>query len=121
MAEIQLVVGQASETVEELGKLGEKIVEFESAKIEKLEKDPLYLAFMRNPLFERIARAHIDGAVALFRAVLFSKPASGGTELPWHQDGGRFWGVDRDPTLQIWTALDDCPVDGTRHRNSTPV
>ena len=80
-------------------------------KIEKLEKDPLYLAFMRNPLFERIARARIDGAVTLFRAVLFSKPASGGTELPWHQDGGRFWGVDRDPTLQIWTALDDAPVE----------
>jgi hypothetical protein len=80
-------------------------------KIEKLEKDPLYLAFMRNPLFERIARARIAGAVTLFRAVLFSKPASGGTELPWHQDGGRFWGVDRDPTLQIWTALDDAPAE----------
>ncbi len=30
--------------------------------------------------------------------------------LPWHQDGGRFWGLDRDPILQIWTALDDAPV-----------
>jgi len=31
--------------------------------------------------------------------------------LPWHQDGGVFWGVDQAPTLQIWTALDDAPLD----------
>jgi phytanoyl-CoA hydroxylase len=40
-----------------------------------------------------------------------TKPAHGGTPLGWHQDGGRFWGVDRAPTLQIWTALDDAPVE----------
>jgi hypothetical protein len=80
-------------------------------KIEKLERDPLVLALIENPLFERIARARIAGGVALYRAVLFSKAAGGGTELPWHQDGGRFWGVDRAPTLQIWTALDDAPVE----------
>ena len=34
------------------------------------------------------------------------------TDLPWHQDGGNFWGLDRDPVLQIWTALDDAPLDG---------
>jgi hypothetical protein len=78
-------------------------------KLEKLERDPLFLAFLENALFERIARSWIDGPVALYRAVLFNKSASGGTELPWHQDGGRFWGVDRAPTLQIWTALDDAP------------
>ena len=80
-------------------------------KIEKLELDPLFLAFLRNPLFERIARARIDGPVALYRAVVFCKSAGGGTALPWHQDGGLFWGVDQPPTLQIWTALDDCPVE----------
>ena len=40
-----------------------------------------------------------------------SKHARGGTVLPWHQDGGKFWGVDCDPELQIWTALDDAPVE----------
>ena len=30
--------------------------------------------------------------------------------MPWHQDAGVFWGLDRDPCLQIWTALDDVPV-----------
>lgn len=80
-------------------------------KIEKLEKDPLFLAWLSNALFERIARALIAGDVALYRAVLFAKSVDGGTALPWHQDGGHFWGVDRDPTLQIWTALDDIPVE----------
>lgn len=80
-------------------------------KIEKLELDPLFHAWMTNPLFERIARRLIDGPIALYRAVLFTKSAAGGTALPWHQDGGRFWGVDPAPLLQIWTALDDCAVD----------
>lgn len=80
-------------------------------KIEKLELDPLFRAWMTNPLFERISRAVIPGAIALYRAVLFTKSAAGGTVLPWHQDGGRFWGLDRDPELQIWTALDACPVE----------
>jgi ectoine hydroxylase-related dioxygenase (phytanoyl-CoA dioxygenase family) len=81
-------------------------------KLEKLEKDPLFLAWIQNKLFERIARALIEGGVAIYRAALFNKPAWGGTPLPWHQDGGTFWGLDRDPTLQLWTALDDAPVEG---------
>ena len=81
-------------------------------KIEKLELDPLFRAFIGNALHERIARALIFGPIALYRAVVFTKSARGGTALPWHQDGGTFWGVDRAPFLQIWTALDDCVLDG---------
>jgi phytanoyl-CoA hydroxylase len=82
----------------------------EYRKIEKLEVDPLFRAWLDNPLFERIARACIPGpSVAIYRAVLFAKGARGGSELPWHQDAGVFWGLDRDPPLQIWTALDDVP------------
>jgi len=80
-------------------------------KIEKLELDDAYRTWIGNPLFERIARSLIDGEVAIYRACLMTKAAGGGTELGWHQDGGRFWGVDRDPTLQIWTALDDAPPE----------
>ena len=80
-------------------------------KIEKLERDPLFRAVVENPLFERIARARIEGGIVLCRAVLFTKSATGGTHLPWHQDGGSFWGLSQDPSLQIWTALDDTPVD----------
>jgi phytanoyl-CoA hydroxylase len=84
-------------------------------KLEKLERDPLFLSFASNPLFERLARAvHPTGDIRLYRAILMNKRAGspeapGGTELPWHQDGGRLWGLDRDPTLQLWTALDDAP------------
>lgn len=78
-------------------------------KIEKLEKDPRFLAWIENALFERVARALIEGDIAIYRAVLFTKPAAGGTVLPWHQDGGSYWGLTEDPKLQIWTALDDAP------------
>ncbi|MFO0660359.1 MAG: phytanoyl-CoA dioxygenase family protein [Polyangiaceae bacterium] len=80
-------------------------------KLEKLELDPLFREWLRNPLFERIARALLPGSITLYRAAVFNKSARGGSDLPWHQDAGKFWGVDRDPQLQIWTALDDVPVE----------
>jgi len=67
-------------------------------KIEKLEKDPLFRAWLENPLFGRIAHAVLgDHGIAIYRAVLFAKGAAGGSHLPWHQDAGVFWGLDRDP------------------------
>ncbi|MBX7116182.1 MAG: phytanoyl-CoA dioxygenase family protein [Myxococcaceae bacterium] len=81
-------------------------------KLEKLELDEHFRHWLRNPLFERIARARIEGAVVLYRAILFNKAAEGGSDIPWHQDGGKLWGLSQTPTLQIWTALDDAPVDG---------
>jgi hypothetical protein len=79
-------------------------------KIEKLEVDPLFRAWIQNDLFGRIARAwYGEDHITVYRAVLFTKAAKGGTVLPWHQDGGTYWGLDRAPTLQIWTALDDAP------------
>ena len=80
-------------------------------KIEKLEKDPIFRAWIENPLFERIARARIEGDLAIYRAAMFGKAASGSSALPFHQDGGSFWGLSRDPELQIWTALDDAGED----------
>jgi ectoine hydroxylase-related dioxygenase (phytanoyl-CoA dioxygenase family) len=83
----------------------------EYRKIEKLEVDPLFRAWLANGLFERIARRLVGLDVSIYRATLFTKGARGGTDLPWHQDGGSFWGLDRDPELQIWTALDDAPIE----------
>jgi hypothetical protein len=80
-------------------------------KIEKLERDPVFRGWIENPVFERVVRAVVGDAVAIYRATLFSKSMRGGTELPWHQDGGSFWGLDRDPELQLWTALDDVPAE----------
>jgi phytanoyl-CoA hydroxylase len=80
-------------------------------KIEKLERDPLFREFLQNTTFESIVRAVIEGDVAIYRAILMTKAARGGTVLPWHQDAGKFWGLDRDPAIQIWTALDDAPIE----------
>jgi ectoine hydroxylase-related dioxygenase (phytanoyl-CoA dioxygenase family) len=44
--------------------------------------------------------------------VLWNKAANAGTALPWHQDDGKFWGIDRAPFLQVWTALDDARENG---------
>ena len=85
----------------------------EYRKVEKLEKDPLYWAWLSSDLFHRVAgRVYGEASVALYRAFLMNKHAGGGSNLPWHQDGGNFWGLDRDPVLQIWTTLDDAPLDG---------
>lgn len=99
-------------------------------KLEKLERDPLFREHLENPLFERIARALLGDAIAIYRATLFNKSAVGSSPLPWHQDAGSYWGLDRDPELQIWTALDDCTsesgcvrvVPGSHHRGlATPL
>ncbi len=86
----------------------------EYRKVEKLEKDPLFWSWLASDAFRRVAGRvyETDSGVALYRAFLMNKHAGGGTNLPWHQDGGNFWGLDRDPVLQIWTALDDAPEDG---------
>jgi ectoine hydroxylase-related dioxygenase (phytanoyl-CoA dioxygenase family) len=45
--------------------------------------------------------------VAALRSMFMNKPALQGTLLPWHQDGGEHWGLDRDPPITLWLALDD--------------
>lgn len=77
-------------------------------KLEKLELDPLFRAHIEAPEFAEIVGRFIDGPAVIYRTVLFNKSADGGSPLPWHQDAGAFWGIDPDPFLQVWTALDDC-------------
>ena len=76
-------------------------------KLEGLELDPVCWAWINNPAFKQIADRIVGPEVRLYRAVLWNKAARAGTELPWHQDDGKFWGIDRAPQLQIWTALDE--------------
>lgn len=80
-------------------------------KLERLELDPLFLDWVENPLFRRLTQAAIGDRVALYRVVLWNKAAGGSMAVPWHQDDGRFWGLDRPPFLQVWTALDDAPME----------
>lgn len=79
-------------------------------KIQELEFDPLFLAYMQRPVFQEIC-ARIYGPetpVAAFRAMFMNKPARKGTWLPWHQDRWNF--LDRDPLITVWTALDPATV-----------
>lgn len=78
-------------------------------KIEQLQRDPVFRAWLGNRTFQQIAQRVLGENVFVLRAMLMTKAAQGGTPLPWHQDAGRFWGVRPDPMLQIWTALDDAP------------
>ena len=75
-------------------------------KIQDLEYDPHFLAYMQKPLFRHIC-ARVYGeetTVACYRAMFMNKPAREGTPLIWHQD--RWSYLDRDPLITIWTALD---------------
>jgi polysaccharide pyruvyl transferase WcaK-like protein len=81
-------------------------------KVQGLEVDPLFLALLRHPIFREISARHYGdhASVSLFRAMMMNKPAGQGTYLPWHQDGGDVWKLDRDPLVTIWVALDDATL-----------
>ncbi len=77
-------------------------------KVQGLEQDPLFMALIQHPLFRDIC-GHEYGAhaaISIFRAMIMNKPAGQGTMLPWHQDGGDVWKLDRDPVVTVWVALD---------------
>ncbi|HZT43774.1 MAG TPA: phytanoyl-CoA dioxygenase family protein [Chthonomonadaceae bacterium] len=80
-------------------------------KIEMLERDPLFLRYMQHPRFREITRRVYGEDVAIYRAMFMNKPAHRGTVLPYHQDGGSQWGLDRNPLITIWTALDDATIE----------
>ena len=77
-------------------------------KIQGLEFDDRFVDLIRTPVFfevcARIYGPHVP--LAIFRAMVMNKPAGQGTVLPWHQDGGDVWGLDREPLVTIWVALD---------------
>ena len=77
-------------------------------KIQGLETDELFSRLVRHSLFLEIcARQYGPHApISIFRAMVMNKPAGQGTFLPWHQDGGNVWALDRDPLVTIWVALD---------------
>lgn len=79
-------------------------------KIQDLELDPLFLAFMQKPIFRHICeRVHgPETAIDCFRAMFMNKPAKEGTALRWHQDRWNY--LDRDPLITIWTALDPATI-----------
>ena len=75
-------------------------------RIDRLDLDRLFLAYMRHPLFRAVTRRLIGENVASYRAMLFNKPARQGTELPWHRDSD-YKGFEM---TNVWTALDSATV-----------
>jgi polysaccharide pyruvyl transferase WcaK-like protein len=77
-------------------------------KVQGLESDPLVLGLIRRDVFREICARQYGkhASVSIFRAMMMNKPASQGTHLPWHQDAGDVWKLDRDPLVTIWIALD---------------
>jgi hypothetical protein len=80
-------------------------------KIEQLEQDPLFLAYIQHPVFREITRKVYGEDVAIYRAMFMNKPAHRGTVLPYHQDGGTQWSLTLNPLVTVWTALDDATVE----------
>lgn len=76
-------------------------------RITGLEQDPLFLALIQHPVIRQLTQRYIGEDVSIFRAMFMNKPAHHGTVLPWHQDIGEGWGLDRNPIITIWTALDE--------------
>ena len=77
-------------------------------KLQGLQTDPLFARLVWHPLAAEIcARQYgAHAPVSIFRAMVMNKPAAQGTYLPWHQDGGDVWKLDRDPLVTFWVALD---------------
>ncbi|MBN9661488.1 MAG: polysaccharide pyruvyl transferase family protein [Acidobacteria bacterium] len=77
-------------------------------KIQGLEADPLILELVRREVFREICARHYGPHVpiSVFRVMMMNKPAGQGTYLPWHQDAGDVWKLDRDPLVTSWIALD---------------
>jgi polysaccharide pyruvyl transferase WcaK-like protein len=77
-------------------------------KIQGLETDDLFTRLVRHPLFLEVCARQYGphSAISIFRAMVMNKPAGQGTVLPWHQDGGNVWALDRDPLVTLWVALD---------------
>lgn len=80
-------------------------------RVDDLQRDPLFLAYMQHPLFRQITARLIGPDVSIFRAMFMNKPANRGTVLPWHQDIGIGWGLDANPIVTIWTALDEATAE----------
>ena len=80
-------------------------------RIDDLQLDPLFLGYMQHPVFQEITEALIGPEVTIFRAMFMNKPAEHGTHLPWHQDVGIGWGLDSNPEVTVWTALDAATVE----------
>ncbi|NKB66046.1 MAG: hypothetical protein GKR89_03190 [Candidatus Latescibacteria bacterium] len=79
-------------------------------KIQDLEQDPLFRAYIQQALFRDLTAKIIGPEISVFRAMFFNKPAEQGVVINWHQDGAGGWGLSIPPKITVWTALDDTNI-----------
>jgi len=103
---------QYASSIENFSGRGFKVPTLEYRKVGEagcgLECDDLFHAFMQKDIFKEacnVVYGH-HATVSVYRSMVFNKPANKGTVLPWHQDGGDWWALDRDPLCFVWTALE---------------
>lgn len=65
-----------------------------------------WLEFATHPGLVAIARQLIGDDIILWGTTIFGKPARGGKETPWHQDG-EYYPIRPLEVLTIWIPLDD--------------
>ncbi len=80
-------------------------------KIQDLEQDPLFLAYIQNRLFRDTTHKIIGEDISVFRSMFFNKPAEQGVTIDWHQDGAGGWRLSIPPKVTIWTALDQTRIE----------
>ena len=68
------------------------------------------LEFARNPDLLDIAEQLIGPDLILWGSQVFSKPASDGMAIPWHQDG-QYWPMRPLATVTVWIAVDPATVE----------
>lgn len=91
--------------------MGSEVSTLSYRRIDDLEQDPLFLAYMQHPVFAGIAHRFAGAQVSVFRSMFMNKPARWTQELAWHQDVGSGWGIDSDPISTVWTALDEATTE----------
>jgi hypothetical protein len=90
--------------------LGHEVRTLAYRRIDDLEQDPLFLAYMQHALYRQITRRYIGEEVAVFRSMFMNKPARWQQTLPWHQDVGQGWGIDCNPITTLWLGLDEATI-----------
>ena len=90
--------------------MGNEVETLAYRRIDDLEQDPLFIAYIQNPLFRQIAERYIGEQVSVFRSMFMNKPPEVSQPLRWHQVVGAGWGIDYNPITTVWTALDDATM-----------
>lgn len=78
-------------------------------KIQGLEEDAVFRAWVQHDLWRNVTRRVIGEEVGINRAMYFAKPgATEGVRIDWHQDNSDDQGMG---AVTVWTALDKTTLE----------